>query len=114
MVTIFSSEKAREHLRTMGQVVTFRIKPKKIVGFDWVTDKRGGKKLFDVYIEEERTDIAPIDLEDYVEDSGFKNLKEWIAEIKRLHKCGEDTKGFLYRVATYPKSFRERKMEEKK
>ena len=112
MVTIFSNEKAREHLRSMGQVATFRVKEKKTLGFDWVTDKRGGKKLFDVFIEEERKDITPLDLEDYVEDSGFKSLKEWISVIKQLHKCDAKTKGFLYFVATYPKSFREKKMKD--
>ena len=106
---IFNSEKAREHLRTMGEVITFRLKERKVVGFDWATDKRGGKKLFDVFVEEERRDVAPTDLEDYVEYSGFKSLKEWISEITRLHKCGTTTKGFLYWVAIYPGSFREKK-----
>jgi len=112
MVMIFSSEKAREQLRTMGEVITFRLKKRKVVGFDWATDKRGGKKLFNIFVEEERESIAPIDLEDYVEYSGFKSLKEWIGEITRLHKCGTSTKGVLYRVATYPESFREKKMKE--
>ena len=98
----------------MGEVITFRLKERKVVGFDWATDKRGGKKLFDVLVEEEMGDIAPIDLEDYVEKSGFKTLKEWISEIKRLHKCGANTKGFLYWVVAYPESFRVKKGEKTK
>ena len=108
MVMIFSSEKAREQLRTMGEVITFRLKERKIVGFDWATDKRGGKKLFDIFVEEEGESIAPVDLEDYVEYSGFRSLEAWIDEIKRLHKSDAYTKGFLYWVVTYPESFRER------
>ena len=112
MVMIFNSEKAREQLRTMGEVITFRLKERKVVGFDWGTDKRGGKKLFDIFVEEEMRNVAPIDLEDYVEYSGFKSLKEWIGEIMQLHKCSANTKGLLYRVATYPESFRERKTKD--
>ena len=112
MVMIFNSEKAREQLRTMGEVITFRLKERKVVGFDWATDKRGGKKLFDVFVEEEGKDITPMDLEDYIEYSGFKSLEEWIGEITRLHKCSANAKGFLYRVATYPVSFREKERKD--
>ena len=98
MVMIFSSKKALEHIRTMGGVVTFRLKERKVLGNDWVTDRRGGKKLFDVFVDIEEEEIIPDDLDDYVEDSGFKSLKEWIDEIKQLHKCDEQTKGFLYYV----------------
>ena len=98
MVTIFNSEKAREQLRTMGEVVTFRLKERKVLGDDWATDKRGGKKIFDIFVDIEEENIAPCELGDYVGSSGFKTLKEWIAEINRLHKCEEDVKGFLYYV----------------
>ena len=102
MVMIFSSEKAREQLRTMGEVVTFRVKESKVLGDDWATDKRGGKKLFEIYVDIQEENIAPCELGDYVENSGFKTLKEWVAEIKHLHNCGEEVKGFLYYVATKP------------
>ena len=95
---IFSSKKALEQLRTMGEVVTFRLKERKILGDDWVTNRRGGKKLYDVFVDVEEEGIIPADLGDYIENSGFKSLKEWINEIKRLHKCNEQTKGFLYYV----------------
>ena len=98
MVMIFSSREVLEQLRTMGEVVTFRLKERKILGDDWVTDKRGGKKLYDVFVDIEEENIIPADLGDYIENSGFKSLKEWINEIKRLHKCNEQTKGFLYYV----------------
>jgi len=98
MVMIFNSEKAREQLRTMGEVVTFRLKERKVLGKDWVANKRGGKKIFEIFVDIEAKHITPCELEDYVENSGFETLKEWIAEINRLHKCGEGTKGFLYYV----------------
>ena len=100
MVMIFNSEKAREQLRTMGEVVTFRLKERKVLGNDWATDKRGGKKIFEIFVDIEEEDITPCELGGYVENSGFKTLKEWIAEIKRLHKCNENAKGFLYYVAS--------------
>ena len=49
-------------------------------------------------MEIEEENIIPVDLGDYVENSGFKSLKEWINEIKQLHRCDEYTKGFLYYV----------------
>ena len=100
MVMIFNSEKSREQLRTMGEVVTFRLKERKVLGNDWATDKRGGKEIFEIFVDIEVEHIAPCELGDYVDNSGFKTLKEWIAEIKRLHKCNENVKGFLYYVTT--------------
>jgi len=100
MVMIFNSEKAREQLRVVGEVVTFRLKERKVLGNDWGTNKRGGKKLFEIFVEIEEEHIAPCELGDYVENSGFGTLEEWIVGIKNLHKCGEDAKGFLYHVAS--------------
>jgi len=92
------SKKALEQLRIAGEVVTFRLKEMKVLGDDWVTDRRGGKKLYDVFVDIEEANIIPADLGGYVENSGFKSLKEWINEIKQIHKCDEQTKGFLYYV----------------
>ena len=98
VVMIFSSKKALEQLRTAGEVVTFRLKKRKVIGDDWVTYKRGGKKLYDVFVDIQEENITPDDLGDYLENSGFKSLKEWINEIKQLHNCNGQTKGFLYYV----------------
>ncbi|MCK4526173.1 hypothetical protein KAW18_02280 [candidate division WOR-3 bacterium] len=103
MVMIFSSKKALEQLRTMGEVVTFRLKKRKVLGDDWVADRRGGRKLYDVFVDIQEENIIPDDLDDYIEGSGFKSLKEWKSEIKQLHKCDEQTKGFLYYVCLHHK-----------
>jgi len=86
MVTICKSKKALEFLLTNGFVYTLR-KNKKKVGKDWITDKRGGKKIENVYIDfiKEITEENINELEKYVRYSGFSSVKEWLEEAKRLN-----------------------------
>ena len=99
---IVFSKKEREHLRTMGQVVIFRPQELKNIGTDKVdgkiTDKVDGIPLYNVSIGIEIENCTVEDLENSVEDSGFKSLKEWINEIKQSHNT-RNIKGFLYYVA---------------
>ena len=86
MVMIFQSPKALKFLLEEGEVYTFRVharkSPKKN---DWITDKRGGKKISNVIIKL----VARINrlsaLSSYVTRSGFENLTDWLDEIKRLN-----------------------------
>ncbi len=94
---IFASEKAREFLLKNGDVYSFRVK-RHNVGRDWVTDRRGGKKIADIYIVEVGQ-TKPSLLQDFVSRSGFSSLPEWIQEIKKLNKeHKEDVEGWLYHV----------------
>jgi len=96
MVMIFQSRKALNHLLQHGVVFTFRAQRRREVGRDWVTDRRGGRKIADVTVEEEGA-FAPHGLELYAEFSGFNTLQEWVEEIGRLNGRLPE-KGWLYRV----------------
>ena len=90
MVMIFQSNKALKHLMEKGYVFTFRIfkNYNRKLGRNWITDKRGGKKIADVIICN-ATDYLikpiPIHLKDFVFASGFNTTTEWIEEIKRIN-----------------------------
>jgi hypothetical protein len=92
---IFQSRKALDHLLRHGAIFTFRVCKIK-TGKDWVTDRRGGRKIADVVVEEEG-EFAPSNLGLYVEYSGFRALGEWTEEICRLNKRLPE-KGWLYKV----------------
>ena len=96
MVMVFRSRRALNHLLQHGVAFTFRPRRRRKVGRDWVTDRRGGRKMADVVVEEEG-EFAPGDLELYVEYSGFSALQEWVDEIRRLNGR-VPAKGWLYRV----------------
>jgi len=98
MVMIFQSEEARRFLLENGVVFTFRAKRRKNLGNDWITDRRGGHKVVDVFVEEEGR-FKPSDLGLYVEYSGFSSLQEWIEEIKKLNKGKLPAEGWLYKVS---------------
>lgn len=95
MVMIFESKKALLELLDRGIVYTFR----KIssdggtrkLGKDWVTYKRGGKKLGTIIVSTQDKPMypIPISLSLYQPYSGFETVEEWIAEIKRLNKNDE-------------------------
>jgi len=92
MVIIFQEEKAREFLLEKGYVVTARARKRK-TGFDWMTDRRGGKKIADVHIIPLKTILPRGEIEylkailkDYAPDSGFLDVEEWIKAIIRVHK----------------------------
>ncbi len=83
MVIIFSSEKARAHLLEKGFVYTVRLKKRKQVGRDWMTDRRTGGKIRDVfttYIGERTLSNLP----PFASDSGFETVLPWWDEIQRL------------------------------
>ena len=95
---IIFSEKIREHLRTMGEVVVFRVQKYEDIGNDILIDENG-KPLYNVYIAIEKEGVKLEELGMYIENSGFNNIKEWTNEIKQTQKYDETIKGFLYYVA---------------
>lgn len=84
MVMLFSSDRARKYLIRHGYVYTFRKNQHK-EGKDWVTDKRGNPKLFDVDIKLVMKIDYPLELNIFVSKSGFRTLHEWLKEIRRLN-----------------------------
>jgi hypothetical protein len=103
MVMIFVVKEAREQLLCNGVVVTFRENPHTL-GKDWVTDKRGGKKLCDVQISELKiNDDAPCDPPVWIRDiepywglSGFKSIEGWFSVIQKLTEHSKRFNGFGY------------------
>lgn len=103
MVIIFSSEKARNHLLEKGFVYTFRMKRRTMLGKDWMTDRRTGKKIKDVYI----TEVGHYEiknLQSFADQSGFNTLKSWMGEIvilnwqRKRYELGYGSMGWLYLV----------------
>ena len=96
MVMIFSSEKAMKELIDSGIVYTFRVTDlftERKLGKEWVTYKRGGKKVADVLISlATRHAICPSELQlfPYAPYSGFESVEEWATEIKRVNKIDPD------------------------
>ena len=86
MVIIFQSPKALKFLLEKGEVYTFRVharkSPKKN---DWITNKRGGKKISDATIEFATRINRLTALSSYVSRSGFGSLTDWFNEIRRLN-----------------------------
>jgi len=118
MVTIFAYKQVLDYLLEHGFVVTFRDHPLKDnngndifrKGFGWITNRRGGKKIADVEIiwqndyhnvglskEENTLDWKKV-LGEYIEESSFKTVDEWIEVIKKLNKGKIPARGYLYRV----------------
>ena len=94
---IFKSEKTRRFLLQNGVVFTFRAKRRKRLGRNWITDRRGGKRIAYILIEEEGV-FKPSQLHLYVDYSGFSTLEEWIKEIERLNRGRLPAEGWLYKV----------------
>ena len=99
MVIIFSNEKARNQLLNKGIVFTIR-HIRHIEGKDWMTDKRGGKKICNVRIifcaSGTYRDLRNI-AHNYVNDTGFESIEEWINIIMGFGKVKHYT-FWLYRV----------------
>ncbi len=115
MVMIFAQDNVREYLLEHGLVYTFRKHHKKTAdglrprtGRDWITDKRNGKKIADIYI----IPMEPIDalnmgqvLSNYARESGFHlghgrvddAVSEWARAIKSFN-LREPTAGWIYKV----------------
>jgi len=98
MVILFQSKPVLEHLLKHGIVYTFRTRLRKKTGKDWCTDKRGGKKLYDVEIYYMKPADGDKDLESYISDSGFNSINEWKNEIKKLNKTEFMPCGYIYMV----------------
>ena len=82
-------------------VYTFRWNKRKQTGKDWANEKRGGKKIADVFIDEPRLIESESDLALYVSQSGFKNVKEWLVAIFSMRIPKEVRYvfiGYLYKV----------------
>ena len=120
MVTIFACKQVLNYLLKHGFVITFRdhmLKDNDGVdiiadskGLSWITNRRSGKKIADVEImwwndyhnvglsiEGDGLDWKKV-LEQYVEDSGFKTVEDWIKVIKQFNKGKIPVRGYLYRV----------------
>jgi hypothetical protein len=100
MVIQFSDLKARKHLLEKGYVYTFRTKQRKRVGKDWASSGRGKPKVADVDIKLVKVleGVLWRPLKDYVEDSGFKAVAEWVTAIVNVNPSISCSRGFLYRV----------------
>jgi len=83
-----------------GVVYTFRWKQRKQVGKDWANEKRGGKKIAVVFIEEVAKFMPNYHpLVDYSEKSGFSHWWEWYWKIMEMQpKNNEAWEGWLYKV----------------
>jgi hypothetical protein len=98
MVIIFQSEKARDFLLFWGWVFTFRTRKRKKLGRDWMTDRRGGKKIVDVWVLYwAKVHISKLTRQ-HVKYSGFETKKEWLEEIKRLNHGILPEVGYVYKV----------------
>ena len=91
MVIIFSIKRVREFLLRNGFVYTLRLNRKQF-GKDWMTDRRGGKWICDVWVE--LVDVLPRDtlgftLTRYVKWSGYLTEGEWVNDFMRVHKLKE-------------------------
>lgn len=113
MVMIFANKRVREYLLENGRVYTYRKNHRKTpdgirsqIGGDWATDKRGGKKIADIYI----TPIEPVNsknmrwvLNKYARDSGFYErihwiaVKDWVQAIRHLNPFAPRA-GWIYQV----------------
>ena len=99
LVMIFQVEKARRYLLTHGEVYTFRTHKRKKTGRDWITDKRGGKKICDVTITLVReVKAGTIDLVPFAEKSGFSHAWDWTHEIFKLNPKLKAIRGYIYHV----------------
>ena len=97
MVMIFKSEKALNYLLSTGRVYTARPR-KRREGKDWITNKYGGKKIADVVVKL----VAIVStnyqlLEQFLSESGFSSLEEWLNEVKKLNGYIPDTL-YIYQV----------------
>jgi len=105
LVIIFQNEKARKHLLERGFVYTARTRARaSTVLEDWMTDKRGGKKIANVLIEPIVVCALPAHgfptelLELYVKHSGFDTVDEWVEAIKKFHPNRPVRELWIYKV----------------
>jgi len=97
-VIFFNSKGPREHLLKHGFVYTLRYprregKAKAVKGS---FKRRYVEFLCYVYIKFVKKIESPEELESYVENSGFKTVREWVDEVKKYY--GSFSARYLYRV----------------
>ena len=103
MVLIMQSKPALKHLLEHGFVYTVRLrKRKKDETYDWVTDRRGGRKIADVYVClvggcGDNPEAWKLNLWAWVDHSGFPTVNDWINEILKLNH-GKIGQAWLYLV----------------
>jgi len=108
MVICFSVKEARGHLLRKGFVYTFRWNQRKNIGKNWANSGRLTSKIANVYIHEPMLIEADSDLALYVSESGFKNVKEWMAVIMSMSKhlkTFNQMHGYLYKVSIVSKKY---------
>jgi hypothetical protein len=98
MVMLFMNEKVRNFLLSQGYVYTFRLKKHKL-GKDWATEKRTGKKLCNITIQEERPILDGDELQQFVHGSGFVDVQEWMQAIRERNPKLRDIQGWVYLVS---------------
>jgi hypothetical protein len=97
MVMLFMNEIVRKFLLAQGYVYTFRVKRHKL-GRDWATEKRTGKKLCDITIQEERPILDGDELQQFAHGSGFETGEEWAKAIHERNPKLKDIQGYVYLV----------------
>jgi len=97
MVMLFMNPTVRNFLLSKGYVYTFRIK-RHNWGKDWATDKRAGRKLCDIFVENEWRVSGINDLRPFVHASGFDSIGEWVEAIKQFNPKLKFLEGFVYLV----------------
>ena len=104
MVMIFRCRKVLNFLLKRGEVVIFRLHKRK-EGKDWITHKRGGKKIAEVEIvlleEIENPSWHATKFQKYVDKSGFDSVKEWwdaIIELNGFSRFMNAKRGYFYLV----------------
>jgi len=98
LVIYFKNRKARNHLLKRGVVYTLRSYLRR-TGRDWMTNKRGNKRVCNVEVSLIRvvSKDSLEELREYVPLSGFSSLEEWIRSFLELYNTLPDTL-YLYRV----------------
>ena len=105
MVISFSVKEAREQLLNEGTVYTFRwtrraffFNLKGKIESTWANEKRGGKRI--AYVDIEEIGEMPCDstLMSYTPKSGFKNTWDWQTKIMNMGNPHGNIDGWLYKV----------------
>ena len=111
-VMYFKSKKALNFLLENGHIYTIRWAKIK-ADVVWITSKRGGKKIADAvvayigevvqvvpdnewYVADKASAIGKLD--EFVNESGFNSVEDWLEEVKKLNGGKLPEKMYLYYV----------------
>ena len=94
-VIYFKCQKAFSYLLNNGEVYTIRTKQRR-TGLAWV--KHNKRKVADVWVEYVSEITDPVELERFVDKSGFGSVEEWLAEVRKLNRGRLPDRLFLYHV----------------